>query len=548
MPTHACAMDESGTATRSAYDVVVVGGGAAGLSGALALGRARRGVLVLDAGDPRNAPADGVHGYLGREGTPPAELLAVGRAEVETYGVRVDRVAARSARTWDRPGTGFVVATEDGREIEARRLLVATGLVDDLPDLPGLREHWGRGVLHCPYCHGWEVRDRAVVVVATSPLATHQALMWRQLTDRVMLAVDARLAPLPSNTDRERLDARGVMVVEAEIDAVAGEPGALLGVRLADGRLLEADAVVVAGSLQARSALLEGLGAATEEVRRGDVVLGSRVAAGPTGATSVPGVWAAGNVTDPVAQVVVAAGAGFLAGAGINADLVEEDAQAAVVATRAQWFEQPWWEERYAARGSVWSGHVNAQLEAEAADLLPGRALDIGAGEGGDVLWLARRGWQVTALDFSATALHRGAERAAADGLADRVEWRGVDVRTWEPGDERWTLVTSHFLHLPDGGMLDVVRRLSDAVAPGGTLLVVGHHPDDLGTGLRHGRREWLFSPEDLLPALDPEEWDVEVAEVRSRTESHHPEAGADGVSVQDSVLRARRLTSRTAI
>ncbi len=534
-------MSGHGTGTRAAYDVVVVGGGAAGLSGALALGRSRRSVLVLDTGEPRNAPADGVHGYLGREGTPPAELLAAGRAEVEAYGVRVEQVGARAARPWDRPGTGFVVTCEDGREVEARRLLVATGLVDRLPDLPGVREHWGRGVLHCPYCHGWEVRDRAVVVLATSALAAHQALMWRQLTDRVTLVVDAALAPVPTPTDRERLDARGVVVVESTVAAVVGGPGALRGVRLGDGRLLEAGAVVVAGSLEARSALLEGLGVGTEEVCRGEVVLGSRVVTGPTGATSVPGVWAAGNVTDPMAQVVVSAGAGLLAGAAVNGDLVEEDAEAAVTASRATWFEQPWWDERYAARESVWSGHVNAQLAAETVDLPPGRALDVGAGEGADALWLARQGWGVTALDFSEAALRRGAERTETEGLTERVEWRHADVRAWEPGDERWTLVTSHFLHLPDGGMRDVVRRLAGAVAPGGRLLVVGHHPDDLATGLRHGRREWLFTPEDLLPALDLAEWEVEVAEVRSRTETHSHEAGPDGVTVQDSVLRARR-------
>ncbi len=205
----------------------------------------------------------------------------------------------------------------------------------------------------------------------------------------------------------------------------------------------------------------------------------------------------------------------------------------------AGWFERPWWEERYAGDGSVWSGHVNAQLAAEAAGLTPGRALDVGAGEGGDALWLARHGWQVTALDFAEAALRRGAERAAAEGLADRVTWRRADVREWEAGDERWDLVTSSFLHLPDGGMVDVVRRLAGAVGPGGTLLVVGHHPDDLATGLRHGRRDWLFAPEDLLPALDPEGWDVHV-EVRSRTESHQHH-GAAPVEVRDSVDRAQR-------
>ena len=519
------------------YDVVVVGGGAAGLSGALALGRARRRVLVLDAGEPRNAPAAHVHGYLGRERTPPTQLLAAGRAEVESYGVTVERARVVAARPWSQPGTGFVVTTGTGQEVRARRLLVTTGLVDVLPDLPGVRDHWGRGVLHCPYCHGWEVRDRALAVLATSALAAHQALLWRQWTAQVTLVVDHRLAPVPTATELEKLEARGVVVVEAEVLEVVGEPGAVAGLRLGDDRLLAADAVVVAGAMAARSELLESLGVAAEEVRRGDVVLGTRVATGPMGATSVTGVYAAGNVADPAAQVVVAAGAGLMAGGGINADLVEEEADAAVAAARSRWFEKPWWDQRYAETEAVWSGHVNPQLADEATHLPPGRALDAGAGEGGDALWLARRGWQVTALDFSEVALRRAAERAAAEGLEHVTDWRQADVRGWDPGDERWSLVSSQFLHLPDGGMLDVVRRLAGAVAPGGTLLVVGHHPDDLATGLRHGRPEWLFRPEDLVPALDPEQWHVEV-EVRSRTESRH---GSAGVAVKDSVLRARR-------
>src|SRR4051812_2274907 len=145
------------------YDVVVIGGGAAGLSGALALARARRRVLVIDAGEPRNAPAGHVHNYLGREGTPPAELLAAGRAEVGGYGGQVSGGRVTGAERTD--DAGFRVGLDDGRTVRARRLLVATGLVDQLPDVPGLGDLWGSDVLHCPYCHGWEVRDRAIGVL-----------------------------------------------------------------------------------------------------------------------------------------------------------------------------------------------------------------------------------------------------------------------------------------------------------------------------------------------------------------------------------------------
>jgi thioredoxin reductase len=150
------------------YDVAVVGGGAAGLSGALALARARRSVLVVDAGEPRNAPAGHVHNYLGREGTPPAELLAAGRDEVTQYGGEIVTGRVASAA---REGDVFRLNLAGGGTVHARRLLVTTGLVDELPDVPGLAEQWGRGVLHCPYCHGWEVRDQRIGVLATGPLA-----------------------------------------------------------------------------------------------------------------------------------------------------------------------------------------------------------------------------------------------------------------------------------------------------------------------------------------------------------------------------------------
>ena len=164
------------------YDVVVIGGGAAGLNGALMLARSRRSVLVIDAGAPRNAPASGVHGLLGREGVPPAELLATGRAEVRGYGGRIEAGEVTAAR---RTEDGFAVTLADGRQVRARRLLVTSGLTDELPNVAGLRERWGRDVLHCPYCHGWEVRDQAIGVLAGGAMSVHQALLFSQLSPDV---------------------------------------------------------------------------------------------------------------------------------------------------------------------------------------------------------------------------------------------------------------------------------------------------------------------------------------------------------------------------
>jgi thioredoxin reductase len=302
--------------TRHDYDVVVVGGGAAGLSGAIALLRSRRRVLVVDAGRPRNAPAAGVHNLLTRDGLPPLELVALGREEVRRYGgeVREGR-AVWAARLRD----GFEVHLAGGERLTARRLLVTSGLVDELPEVDGLRERWGHQVLHCPYCHGWEVRDQRIGVLATGPAAVHQALLFSQLSDDVVVL--ANTAP-PAPEDRARLAAAGVRVKEGEVVALEGPRHALESARLADGRSVPLDAVVVAPRMLARSAVLDALGLAPEAHPSG---LGEQYPSGPAGQTEAPGVWIAGNVADVGAQVMAAAAAGTSAGAAINLDLIEAD-------------------------------------------------------------------------------------------------------------------------------------------------------------------------------------------------------------------------------
>jgi thioredoxin reductase len=307
-------------------DVVVIGGGAAGLSGALMLARARRSVVVVDAGTPRNAPAAGVHGLLGRDGTSPAELLDRGRAEVRSYGGEIVR---GEVETVERDGDRFAVRVTGGGTLRARRLLVTTGLVDELPDVPGLRERWGRDVVHCPYCHGWEVRDRTIGVLATGPMSVHQALLFRQWSADVTLFTHR--APAPDPEQAERLAARGIAVVAGEVAALEVAGDRLTGVRLADGTVIAREVVAVAPRMVARAGLLESLGLRAVEHPSG---AGEHVPADPTGRTEVAGVWVAGNVTDLTAQVGAAAAAGAFAAAQINFDLVTEETDAAVAAYR----------------------------------------------------------------------------------------------------------------------------------------------------------------------------------------------------------------------
>ncbi|MFI2346523.1 NAD(P)/FAD-dependent oxidoreductase [Streptomyces sp. NPDC019443] len=302
------------------YDVVVIGGGTAGLSAALILGRSRRRVLVIDAGEPRNAPAAHMHGYLSRDGMSPAEFLAVGRREVAAYGVELwdDRVTGVSA-----DGDEFSLTVASGRSARARRLIVTTGLVDEPPDIEGVAERWGQDVLHCPYCHGWEVRDEAFGVIASPVKGAYQALLVSQWSDDVTLFLHT-VDKLPDE-DWRRLAAAGISVVTGEVAGLVVAEDRLSGVRMADGRVFPRSVVFVGPRFRPQDGLLTSLGAETD-----DTPFGRFVTVDETGRTSVPGVWAAGNAVGAGEQVVNAAGAGYRAGVTVNNELVfaEVDARA----------------------------------------------------------------------------------------------------------------------------------------------------------------------------------------------------------------------------
>ncbi|MEU0543899.1 class I SAM-dependent methyltransferase [Nocardia sp. NPDC005978] len=202
----------------------------------------------------------------------------------------------------------------------------------------------------------------------------------------------------------------------------------------------------------------------------------------------------------------------------------------------AAMFEPHGWDARYAGTEKFWSGEPNPQLVAEASGLTPGHALDVGCGEGGDVVWLARRGWTVTGADFSANALGRAARHAEEAGVADRVEWWQIDAREFEAGRRAYALVTSHYLHVPDGGMVKAVRAMAAAVAPGGHLLVVGHAAGAAFTDLTPSQRTAMFDADDLLPSL-PEDFHALVVEQRPRQLVR----GGEPVLAYDSTLLAQR-------
>ncbi len=310
---------------RMQAEVVVVGGGVAGLAAAVALGRSRRSVVVVDAGQPRNAPAAGAHNVLGQEGVAPLQLLERGRAEAQAYGVRIVSGSATGASGGP---DDFTIDVDGGsRRVTARRVILATGLVDDLPAVPGVREGWGHSVLHCPYCHGWEVRDQRIAVLGRTENALHQVLLFRQLSDDVTLFVHD--APTPTLEQAEQLAALGVGVVAERVERLVLDGRQVRAVETVDGASFDMDAVVVAPRFLARTELYEALGG-----ERTTTPFGVQITTDPRGSTTVPGVWATGNASEPMAMVASATASGVLTGSAVHGDLALADLATAVRARR----------------------------------------------------------------------------------------------------------------------------------------------------------------------------------------------------------------------
>ena len=293
------------------YDAMIAGGGAAGLSAALVLGRARRKTLVIDAGEPRNAPSPEAHSFFTRDGTPPGELLRIGREQAAAYGVEIRE--GRVASVGGQIGA-FEVETEDGGRVSARRVLLATGVADVLPEIPGVRERWGRSVLHCPYCHGWEVRDQPLAVLVTAETAIELASLLLGWSRDVVVLTNGP-AEIGAE-DRARMARHGIVVRAEPIARLEGEGDRLERIVFATGDSLPRAALFVRPEQRA-TPLVERLGCETKE--NGALVLDV------FGETSVPGVYAAGDLTRRMQQVSAAAAEGGMAAAGINRALLTEE-------------------------------------------------------------------------------------------------------------------------------------------------------------------------------------------------------------------------------
>lgn len=509
-------------------DVAIIGGSAAGLAAALQLARQRRSVIVVDSGEPRNAAAAHMHSFLGRDGTPPGDLLAAGRAEVRGYGGEI-----LSGRAVDitRGGEGFVILLAAGHTVTARRVVAATGLADDLPTIEGLEQHWGGAVIQCPFCHGYEARDRRIVQVATHPMALHPAPLFRQLTDRFTLLLEPEV---DFGTAAEPLRAADVDIRVASTRRLLSDTdGRLSGVELTDGTQLPADAVVVSPRFRARAEAFATLGVRSETHPSG---LGDVLVVDAMGATAVDGVFAAGSITDPGQQVLPAAAHGSRVGAAVALSLADEDLRAG----GRPFGSATDWEHRYSGE-PLWSGNPNGALVAEVTGLAPGRALDVGAGEGGDAVWLAEQGWITTASDIAARALDRVRTEAEHRGVS--VSCLLADANSLRPFPrEAFDLVTASYASIPRTPDRRAVHTILDAVAPGGTLLVLSHDPEAMRSPQHHGvpfDPDAYLQVDDFIAVLaETPGWTIESQDKRPRP----PGAATAEHHVDDVVLRARRV------
>jgi thioredoxin reductase len=297
---------------RDNYDAVVVGGSWAGLSAAMQLARARRRVLVVDAGRPRNRFAHASHGFLGQDGRTPAAILDTARAQVLAYPTaELRNDEATRAEPCD---GGFRLALASGGAVDARRLVLATGVVDELPDIPGLRERWGVSVLHCPYCHGYEVAGGRLGVLAVGERSLHHALLLPDWSSDVTLLTNGTFEP--SADQRDALAARGVRIESRLVAAVAGEAPALTGARLDDGDVVALDAIFTAPRTHMASPLAQHLGCEFDEGPFGPMIRTDE-----RKASTVPGVYAAGDAARAAHNATWASADGVMAGISAHQSL-----------------------------------------------------------------------------------------------------------------------------------------------------------------------------------------------------------------------------------
>ena len=497
-------------------EVVVVGAGFAGLAAAQVLGRAQRQVLLIGSGPTRNAEAAHAHNVLTRDGTPPAELLRLGMEEVQalpTVTVQDDHVE----EVRQNGGEHLRVRLAGGEEVAAEIVLLATGARDVLPEVPGLGDLWGMRAHSCPFCDGEAYAGRRLLILADEAQGPHKMALLSGWTDQLT-----------------RVDPDDVAHIGLTEDEVVA--------RLNDGTQVSADGVFLGVTPVPRVDCVAGLPLA----RRGPYI-----ATDGEGRTTLPRLWAAGDCAwkngegNPGGQVVASMAAGARAATWIVFDRlgITPPAPPPIDGPHAEKDASPassteFWEQHYGQRDQIWSGEPNRRLVEEVADMHPGTALDLGCGEGADAIWLAEKGWDVVAVDVSATALARASQAAEARGVAGHIEWRVCDLGSLFPAGE-YDLVNAAYLLSPVAfPREEVLTAAAGAVRPGGVLLILSHSSFPPGAG--HPDHHIHFpTPQEQLASLElpPDQWTVEAAEEFEVSMSRE---GAPATRT-DNVLRLRR-------
>ncbi len=293
-------------------DAAIIGASNAGLSAALTLGRSRRSIVVIDDNTPRNAPAGHAHNIYTRDGTPPDELRRIGREQLGPYGVQF--LKTRATKVTGSKGA-FQLTLANGETLTAARLLLATGVSDDLPDVPGLHELWGKSVFTCPYCHGWEVRDAPLAVLGDGAEGYGYARLIQNWSHDIVLITGEKTSL--TNEHLDDLQARGIKVIEASVVSYESNGGELCALHLSEGQRLVRQAVFMRPPMRLRGDLLQQLGCTLSSD-------GLKVVVDEMGKTSVPGVYAAGDIINPMHAVIIAAASGTKAAAMLNHELIME--------------------------------------------------------------------------------------------------------------------------------------------------------------------------------------------------------------------------------
>lgn len=506
-------MPHNGTMHTHQYDVIIAGGGPAGLSAALMLTRAGRRVLIIDAGQPRNRFATHMHGVLGHEGLPPQDLAAKGREEVASFGGEFLDATITDITTNHK---GLNITTNDGdTSYFASAFILATGVTDELTDIPGLAERWGSTTLHCPYCHGHEVAGKRIGFLASSPMSLHMAELLRQWSSDLTIFTNG--LELSEETEH-RLRSRGLKLEPRAVQEITGVSNAVL----VSGDQVPLDAIFTVTQPRPNDQLLAHL-----DLEREESAFGSFLKVDAMYKTSHDRIWAVGNVVSSHANIPQSMGAGSFTGAAVNATLAGWEFDEAA-RTPVQF-----WEDHYGAAPQVWSGKVNKVLSEVASTLTPGRALDLGCGEGADVNWLAGQGWQALGIDISPTAIERAKEHAVPG-----AEFLTADLTDLPAGD--FDLVSASFFHSPvELARTGILKGVLDRITPGGHLLITSHVAPPAWVQDKHAHHGQMLSPSEELEFLElTDEWEVILSETRSR-----PITAPDGSpsSIDDGVVLVRR-------